>query len=60
MPDNIYKFRRLKWGDPETKLNMLGQTESPAPRRSLNWDVVGIVVGLAIIGLLLILIFKPS
>jgi hypothetical protein len=33
MANNVYQFQRLKWGDPEKKLEML----SDAPERPWGW-----------------------
>ena len=56
MANNIYRFRRLKWGDPEAKLKMMADTPS-AQGVAVNWDMLGIVVGLVAIVVLLFFIF---
>jgi len=45
MADNIYRFRRLKWGDPEKKLDMLLDPTSEPPREfRFNWEYVAILI----------------
>jgi hypothetical protein len=34
MADNVFRYRRLKWGDPEQKLQMLPPSQ---PKRSVGW-----------------------
>lgn len=43
MADNLYRFRRLKWGDPQEKLKML---PDPPGRSDLQftWEHAAIVV----------------
>lgn len=31
MPNNVYKFRRIKWGDPRPKLKVLVEDFKQAP-----------------------------
>ena len=57
MANNVYRFRRLKWGNPEAKLKMLRDTTPPPAGATFNWEIAGIVVGVVIIGVLLLLIF---
>ena len=57
MANNVYRFRRLKWGDPEAKLKMLRDATTPPPAgATFNWEIAGIVVGVVIIGVLLLFI----
>jgi len=37
MAGNVFKFRRLKWGDPGRKLQMLPDESAPRPMGSVPW-----------------------
>lgn len=36
MPDNIYRFRTVKWGDPKRKLKMFPDGPRRSPRYALT------------------------
>lgn len=46
MPDNIYRFRHLKWGDPARKLQMLPDEQSAERSFTSLWEWIGIAIGL--------------
>jgi len=56
--DNVYKFRTIKWGDPERKLKMIPDS-IPAELRPLYFGLMaaglclasfGIIYGLRVLG----------
>ena len=49
MPNNVYRFRRLKWGALKRLEAMPGSARPPA----FGWDTLAIVAGLVVIGTLL-------
>ena len=48
MPNNVYRFRRIKWGEPKRFSAMPKASRLPALRR----DPLAIVIGLVVIGML--------
>ena len=48
MPNNIYRFRRLKWGAPKRLNAVPGSMRPPA----FGWDTLAIVAGVVVIGAL--------
>ena len=44
MAGKVFKFRTLKWGDPERKLKMLPDE----PRRPLPWIEIGLLTFIAL------------
>lgn len=58
MANNVYRFRRLKWGDPEQKLQML--PPDPPRRSSLPWfEIVCISATLAFGMIILACLWAP-
>ena len=49
MPNNVYRFRRIKWGEPKRFKAMPGQARPSA----FGWDTLAILAGLVVIGTLL-------
>ena len=54
VPNNVYRFRRLKWGDPAKKLPMMPKQ----PRAAAGWESAAIAAGLVVIAILLFYIFQ--
>ena len=48
MVSNVYKFRRIKWGDPEQKLKMLSDGSSNSRSRN-KWDLWPVTVVLVFV-----------
>lgn len=46
MPNNVYRFRRIKWGEPKRFSAMPGSRRAPA----FGWDTLAIAIGLVVIG----------
>jgi len=40
MKNNIYKYRRLKWGDPEKKLDMLYSFNGKRKNKPIHFSVL--------------------
>ena len=49
MSNNVYRFRRIKWGEPKRFKAMPQSNRLPA----FGWDTFAIVVGLVVIGAVL-------
>ncbi|GLQ55979.1 hypothetical protein [Devosia nitrariae] len=43
MADNLYRFRRLKWGDPQEKLKLLPDPPGGGKLR-FSWEHIAMVV----------------
>ena len=48
MSNNVYRFRRIKWGEPKRFKAMPEPSRLPA----FGWDTLAIVIGLVVIGIL--------
>lgn len=43
MADNVFKFRTLKWGDPDPRYRLrMGVPTDDHPRRALPWIEIGL------------------
>jgi hypothetical protein len=57
MADNVFRFRRLKWGDPAEKLQMLPGNPPPSKTFKLPWEYLAIAIGLiAIVAMVIALL----
>jgi hypothetical protein len=56
--DNVYRFRSVKWGDPEQKLKMIPSddrsTGAPWPPRALECGIIAMAFAAGIVGGLLL------
>lgn len=47
MADNVFRYRRLKWGDPDEKLKMLPD-DPVSSSQKLPWIEIGLVAFIAV------------